>query len=103
LGGREIVAKNPKKSALSLLEARILLVDHQSLALADDDLAVAGTALDAGTNLHGGLLRGLLRPSPRFVHALRALAILGFSVFRTSPLAWERCREFSVSVAARTA
>jgi hypothetical protein len=47
LGEGTIVPKFPTKSALTLLEARILLVDDQALALADNDLAVTGTALDA--------------------------------------------------------
>jgi len=47
MGEGEIVARNPGKSALTLLEARILLVDDQPLALADNDLAVTGAALDA--------------------------------------------------------
>lgn len=53
-GEGAIVTEIPSKSALTLLETRILLVDHQSLALADNDLAITGTALDARANLHGG-------------------------------------------------
>lgn len=46
-GGREIVQNFPRKSALTLLETGILLIDDEALALADHDLAVAGAALDA--------------------------------------------------------
>jgi hypothetical protein len=53
VGESETVPKSPRKSALALLEPRILLVDDQTLALADNDLAVTGASLDAGTNLHG--------------------------------------------------
>ena len=55
-GGREIVQNFRRKSALTLLETGILLVDDEALALSDHDLAVSGTALDARTNLHGVLL-----------------------------------------------
>jgi hypothetical protein len=46
-GGREIVQNFPRKSALTLLQTGILLVDDEALALTDHDLAVASAALDA--------------------------------------------------------
>ena len=42
-----IVQKFPPKSALSLLETRILLVDDETLALTDNDLAIASASFDA--------------------------------------------------------
>jgi hypothetical protein len=43
--------------ALTLLEAGVLLVDDEALALTDDDLAIHGSALDAAADLHGVSLR----------------------------------------------
>jgi hypothetical protein len=55
-----------ERSALARLEARIGLVDHENLAAATDDLAVAVTGLrrlERGENLHGTtFLMGAGRP-----------------------------------------
>jgi hypothetical protein len=42
--------------ALTLLETGVLLVDDEALALADDDLAIHGSALNAAADFHGGSL-----------------------------------------------
>jgi hypothetical protein len=46
--------------ALTLLETRVPLVDDVPLPLADHDLAILGTSLDAALNFHGSVpLSGL--------------------------------------------
>ena len=63
------------RSALSLLQPWVLLVDDESLALSNDDLAIECLSLDAAPDFHGMLqspwflllasLGSLLRPESR--------------------------------------
>jgi hypothetical protein len=55
--GTRISISNPlARSALTLLETGVLLVDHKDLALATNDLAVLGATLDTRLNFHDLLL-----------------------------------------------
>jgi hypothetical protein len=45
--------------SLTLLEARVLLVDDEPLALSNDDLAILGASLDAAADFHDEHSRSL--------------------------------------------